>query len=492
LAATPTTSEFLAAKLKEFEQRGETVVSVRMPAPPAEPLRIETQFAELADGTLVELVEDPADANRTSLAVWKAGTVEYLAEFRDGDRVLVPFPRTNEILKHIRLPKGVSPYRSAQALLDALENLILRCVAIHPKYIQVLADFVLSAWFVDRLVVAPYLAVVGLSQSGKTTLLKLLSLVCRRSLLVADVSPAFLYKACTQFSPTILIDEAGTLSHDRVVRHLLRCGTTRDAISVRGNQILHSYGAKVMSWLEPPNDPALNSRCILIPMFETTKSGLAKPTDPEIQGLASALQAQLLQFRFENYKKLQLGPIPGDEVLRPRSRDILYALSAAHPQDSKRYGALLDLFKSGEAIPQDSLSMEQNAVLRALFSMIHFHKSVVSIQTLHLTNAVNYFLRRADEKLRLQPRKVGAVLKSLGFSNRKRTHLGWILSLDQDDAEKIHQLAECYGIDDLRDNSLVVSRDECALCRAAAKRDSVIAPNFRATSVDMGDVLRYR
>jgi hypothetical protein len=251
-----------------------------VPDPPTRPARIETESAELADGTLVELIEDPADANSTSLAIWKAGTVEHVAEFEEGDRVLVPFPRTNEILKSIRLPKSVSPYRSAQALIEALEDLILRCVAIHPKYIQVLADFVLSTWFVDRLVVAPYLAVVGLPQSGKTTLLKPLSLVCRRSLLVADASPAYLYKACALFSPTILIDEAGTISHDRVVRHFLGAGTTRDAISVKGNQIFHSYGAKVISWLEPPDDPALNSRCILIPMFENTKSGLLKPSDP--------------------------------------------------------------------------------------------------------------------------------------------------------------------------------------------------------------------
>ena len=103
----------------------------------------------------------------------------------------------------------------------------------------------------------------------------------------------------------------------------------------------------------------------------------------------------------------------------------------------------------------------------------------------HLTNAVNYFLRRADEKVRLQPRKVGAVLKSLGFTNRRRTHLGWMVSLD-------HQLAECYGIDDMSDRSLVVSQEECALCREAAKRDSIISPRYRSTTVDMREVLGYQ
>ena len=111
--------------------------------------------------------------------------------------------------------------------------------------------------------------------------------------------------------------------------------------------------------------------------------------------------------------------------------------------------------------------MEQNAALRALFSMIHFDKSFSSVQTLHLTNTVNYFLRRG-EKRSLQPRKVGSVLKSLGLSNRKRTHLGWIVSL--------------------------VSREECALCQAAAKRDPVMGPRKRGVlsrTTNMRDVLGY-
>jgi hypothetical protein len=104
---------------------------------------------------------------------------------------------------------------------------------------------------------------------------------------------------------------------------------------------------------------------------------------------------------------------------------------------------------------------------------------------------VNYFLRRAGEKLRLQPRKVGSVLKSLGFSNRKRTHLGWMLSIEQSDFEKIHQLAECYGIDDMSDHELVVSRQECALCRAAAKREPAAGQPNRGFTMDMRDALGY-
>jgi hypothetical protein len=190
---------------------------------------------------------------------------------------------------------------------------------------------------------------------------------------------------------------------------------------------------------------------------------------------------------------LSVAEVEGDEVLRPRSRDILRSLCAAHFRNPHRSELLLKLLASGEAVPQEHLDPEPNAVLRALLSIVHLRKDFASIQAGDLTNSVNYFLQRAGKKPRLQPRKVGAVLKSLGFANRKRTHLGWMLSLDQGDAEKIHQLADCYGIHDMSDRALVVSRDECASCRTTAKRNSMLAspnPKGRSTTMHFARAIR--
>ncbi|MFY9529758.1 MAG: hypothetical protein WAR24_12685, partial [Candidatus Acidiferrales bacterium] len=401
----------------------------------------EVDFAELEDGTLVELVEDPTNPSRTLLAVWEDGTMRYLDRWEHNGRVFVPLPRENEILRRVRLPNAVGPYGSVQTLLSGIEDLISQCVDVDPKYVPVLASFVLSTWFVDRFSVAPYLSLVGLPQSGKTTLLRVLSLVCRRPLLVADITSASFYRACAQFVPTILIDEAGTVRNSRELRHLLRTGTTRDVMAVRKNQTFHAYGAKVISWLEPPDDTALNSRCIQIPMFETFSTNLVRPGDPEAERLAAGLQAQLLQFRFENYRKVRPGPIPGDEILRPRTRDLLWALAAAHAQDVQRSELLLKFFESGQAVPQEPLTPEQNAVLCALFSMIHVRGNISSIRTGDLTVSVNWFLKKAGESLQLLPRKVGAVLASLGFLARSRTNVGWNISVNRGDVVKLHHLA---------------------------------------------------
>ena len=445
----------------------------------------EIDFAKLRDGTLVELVEDSKNPGRTCFAAWKDGEVRFVDRVEQDGQVFVPLSRKNEVLRHLRLPSAVLPYESPQALLRRLESLISQCVAVDKKYLPVLADFVLSTWFVDRFSVAPYLSVVGLPQSGKTTLLRVLSLVCRRSLLIADITSASFYHACARFMSTMLIDETGSIRSNRTLRHMLRSGTTRDVLAVRKNQIFHSYGAKVISWLEQPDDTALNSRCILIPMFESKSTALCGTDEPKMQQMAADFQAQLLRFRLENYKTVEPAPVAGDEVLRSRARDLLRTLSAGHAQDAERCQGLLKFFESGEAVPLEPLSPEHNAVLRALFSAIHLNDDFACIRVGDLTNNVNLFLERAGEKLRLLPRKVGAVLTSLACCTRERTNSGWAIYLNHQDAEKLHQLAARYGIDGFADECLSISLDDCSLCRTTGltKKRADSAPLGR---VDLG------
>jgi len=88
------------------------------------------------------------------------------------------------------------------------------------------------------------------------------------------------------------------------------------------------------------------------------------------------------------------------------------ALSAAQAQDVQRSLRLLKFFESGYGIPAEPLDPPQNAVLRALFSVIHLQEGFSSVRVGDLTHLVNLFLDRAGENLRLLPRKVGAVLTS--------------------------------------------------------------------------------
>ncbi len=367
-----------------------------------------------------------------------------------------------------RVPLGTDSWWSSKILVpDAprkrtLTQFTERCLDVKIECIPLLVHFVLATWVADRLPVAPYLSIVGLPESGKTTLLRVLSLVCRRPLLVADITSAAFYEACAQIKPTLLIDESGTPGDNRALRHLLRMGTTPDVLAMRKGRVFDAFGPKVVCWREPPDDPALNSRCIEIQMRETKKTTLYRLTDPSLNEQAMRLQAQLLQFRFENYKKVVAPTIPDVHCLRPRSRELFYVLAAPCGEDVEICQLLLDLFKNRDLFTQEPLSPEASVVLTALFSQIHQTAYEGRVLINDLTTKVNSIFEATGERLRLSPRKVGAVLSTFGIGWKRRTKIGWTTLLECEDQARIHELVEKHGID----HNLVLGADlrDCPLC----------------------------
>jgi len=126
---------------------------------------IETDFAELGDGTQIELIEDPEDSSRTLLAVFKDGEVNLTDRFKHGDRIFVPIPRSGNLIRHVRLPRGIERYESKRSILNQAASILSRCLDLEQNDIRLLAQFAVSTWFIERLPVAPYIASVR-TQAG--------------------------------------------------------------------------------------------------------------------------------------------------------------------------------------------------------------------------------------------------------------------------------------------------------------------------------------
>ena len=296
---------------------------------------------------------------------------------------------------------------------------------------SLIAAFVVSTWFIESLSVAPYLALVGLPRSGKTTLLQVLNLVCRRSLLTADITSAAFYEVYEKLSPTLLVDETLTAGNRRELFHLLKTGTTRGSVTLRKGHSLKAFGPKVISCTELPNDAALNSRCVIIPMQETNRTDLAKPTDKKMLDSADVLQKQLLHYRLENYHSLRLPKVEGDERLHSRTRDLYQALALPLGNNADLCGYLVDRFEIQQEINREILSPDSAAVLRVLYEFIHSHLKDGNYAQKELTFRVNLNLEWMRENFRLNAHEVGRALTSLGLTNRKRTNAGFILWLEQ-------------------------------------------------------------
>jgi hypothetical protein len=448
---------------------------------------IETEFVELDNGTLLELIEAPRNPQELALATYdstfdenppreerpdlgewyggyfdraltdegladefsgrEAGPAKCSSEHCFGGRRYIPISRDNPIVRQVRFARGISRHaRDAGSLVERIEHLLCRCLDLEKNQPFLLACFIMSTWLIDCLPVAPYLALVGLPQSGKTTALTLLRLLCRRSLLTADFTSAAFYRACDLLSPTLLIDETATMGQKQALFHLLRTGTTRDVLALRQNHSYRTYGAKAFTWTELPSDEALNSRCIVISMQETRRASLARPLDSEIVQAADTLQIDLLMYRFKNYRKLSLPKIPEDERLHSRTRDLYQALALSVCGDLELCSRLIGCFVRQQDLNREPLSPGRTAVLEALFEYIHTHNIYEGLLIGEFTREVNRALVQVGERRKLHPREVGGILTTFGFVDRKRTSLGWMVWLRRGAEERIHFLMSVYGI----------------------------------------------
>ena len=122
----------------------------------------------------------------------------------------------------------------------------------------------------------------------------------------------------------------------------------------------------------------------------------------------------LQQYRFENFNRLSLAAVPGDECLYSRNRDLYKALALPIADcDARKF--LVECFKLQQDSVRESLSPVQVAVLQVLESCIHENLGYATSTVSSLTVSVNWRLQCEREPFRASPRQVGYILNSLGL-----------------------------------------------------------------------------
>jgi hypothetical protein len=277
-------------------------------------------------------------------------------------------------------------------------------------------------------------------------------LLCRRSLFASDATSVTLLHACHQLHPTLLIDETSSIDDPVALRRLLRIGNTPGSLVLRHKQSWNVFGAKVICWRELPDDAALNSRCIILPMHGVNDPALRLPDDPEIVSAADSLQAQLLYYRLSNYNNIAARNLELKEALPPRKRELYFALAAPCSTDKESREFLLNYFREHTTHSEDSLSAAEYSVIFALFHLAHMPEHRGQPLTKEIAARANRYLRDEHERIQLEIRRVGAILTSFGFTKRRRIEKGWTLVLEKEDHRRLHKIAECQWIDHLRND----------------------------------------
>jgi hypothetical protein len=442
----------------------------------------EIDFRELSDGTLLETIADPSEPGGTALAVFQNGEILVKRKFELGDRILLPLPITLQGVRHINFAKGAEHHEAAKSLWVSIIALLNQTLDLAAESLCLVAAYVLSTWLLEKLPVAPYLSLVGPPGSGKTTALRVLQLVCRRSLATADFSSAAFYDLSENVTTTLLIDEAATLANRQEIFHMMRAGSTPGFVTLRKNQSYRLFGARVFAWTELPDDAALNSRCLIIPMKCSSRQNLRTPSDPAVLKAAARLQQKLLHFRLSNYATVRLRPIAGDDQLQPRARDLLRCLAAPFAGEPGTTGLLLETIR-GQQTLHDMLKPQQAAAIGVLFDMMHELGDLDDggkwqFRFSYLQNKVNERLKEQGEATIQSGKQMGGVLTSLGVTDRKKTNRGTELMLSRATWEQVHELQRMHKIGT---QSTQEQMDNCPHCKAKGEDSTTPSKDPRRT-----------
>jgi len=406
-------------------------------------------------GELVETIRDPENPNRLAFLHWKNGKAKILYEIRHGGRIFVPPDPTSNSFPGLSLPNGLLPCGEPAELLAEMNSIISNFVKLSPDQLWIIGATVLASWFPDCFEAAPYLYIVGPLGSGKTKLLKILKCLCRRGLIAGDLRSGSVYKLLDTWNPTLLIDELdlGNSGASNELLRILRNGSVPGVPTVRNGIPYSIYGLKVISSRQPLGDAALASRGFVISMLPTQTETLPLG-EAAMQELERKFQPRLCMLRHNNYEAVKNHCLSPTDLggLSPRVKQIARALTAPLLGDAEGTSTLLTILGEHDEEAQIERSLEPEwLVAEALFSVCHAGvekgRHVSEILVGGVAAEINSGLQTRSEDIRLNAKKVGLVLKSLGLRTASLGRLGRGLQLTSDMKRKIHELAARLGID---------------------------------------------
>ena len=398
---------------------------------------IATAGDVLADGAIVELVRDAA-----------TGQLRLLP--RDGARAKVA-PRAEHkgcgytapsidptLLRALRLPARTAPYGSTRELFTAVAGLFAR-YGLPEQSAKLLAYFTFATWFADCMLLAPMLVVVGPGTEA-TLLFRLLACLCRRALLLGDLTPAGLSSLLMDLHPTLLVNQANL---SRAARKLMHASCVRNAYIPRGRHLLDPFCAKAVYLGEHSRNHSFGDSALYLMVIPTHRRLPLLDAQAEEQ-IADQFQSKLLSYRLANHSKVRNSDFQVAAFTSPIAA-LARTLGACIVDDRELQSGLETLLRrQDEAVRVRRVTGLEAVVIGALWVLCHEERESAYVG--EIAKVANGILLGRGETLELEPRAVGSILDELGLCDRPRHGRGCRILLLDETRRRVHELAYAYGV----------------------------------------------
>ena len=408
------------------------------------------------DGSVLELIQAPK--GELNLLSWDGKSAKTAGQFVRGDETFVPLRVDPAILRSMRLPSHAAKYGSTRKLFTETSGLIAQATQAGDNIVLPLTFFVFATWLTDILPVAPFMWIVTPPTTTAAPLGQLLGLLCRRALVVSDISSVRFHSLPMDLQPTLL---AEVFQPTRRALNLLRASTRHGAFVSAGGKATDAFCAKIVFAAEPPRDPA-SAGFPLELVLPPTREYAPPISASEAERIATEYQAKLLRYRLLNRAKVR-APAFGMNQFTVPMQELAYSLAASITDDDDLQSEIVPFLQplDGE-IRVDRASLLEAIVLEVLLARCHGTHDL-DFPVTEMTRGVNTVLFGRGDTLEVSPENVGWTLRKLGLQTRFMTGGKKGLLLLKDVREKIHDLAGAYGVRTLR---ALPAKPDCSLCQA--------------------------
>jgi len=447
-----TTSFFLLAREKGWQKEHQDMADPKISERQSEKPMVRTSSRVFSDGSILELIRIPN--GELNFLIWDEKSANTAGQFVWRGETFVPPRLDPTILPWLHLPSKTKEFGSTRKLFTEIYDLISR-TQVDDGVAKALSFFVFATWLDDYLPAAPFLWIVAQPTAATRPLLQVLHLLCRRSLVLSDISTAGFRFLPADLRPTLILEVD---QQSRQLLNFLRASKRHGALIAANGKAVDGFGSKIVFARAPLRDPA-SAGFPLELVLPPTRQYIPLMSSSEAERIAAEYQAKLLRYRILSWSKVRTPAFDLNQFTVP-VRETAHSLAGSIVDDDQLQSQIVPLLKPLDAqIRVDRTSLLPAIVLEVIFARCHT-ASGRYFPVGDMTRDVNTVLLGRGEVLEVSPEIIGWVLRGLGLHTDFMPGGRKALILLNDVRKKVHTLAAAYGVRTLREPAKI----DCPLC----------------------------
>jgi hypothetical protein len=227
---------------------------------------IQTAGEVFADGTVIEILRDPASAEEFTLVRSLRGVFDLKPTLSHAGRVYAPISVERSISEAVCFPTRVAPAESTKKLFTDVHALLHRYLAQLDPCTTAMVFTIFASWMSPVLPIAPILSIFAPAGTPKNLTLQMLRMLCRRALVLSDLRRGDLHHVPMPLQLTLVLDEPDLRPE---MQTLLQSSAHRTTRIISSHGVVELYGPKIICSRILPQGTGLETdalRIALIPV----------------------------------------------------------------------------------------------------------------------------------------------------------------------------------------------------------------------------------